>query len=109
MALMQAVLDSARKPLNDAAKTRWPDADLLEYANEAVKILWRERPDLFFGSLSALPTDKTVSEAFPIGEEYLSAVRDYVVARAETRDDEEALQARAALFFQLFQGALKNG
>lgn len=109
MALMQAVLDSARKPLNDAAKTRWPDADLLEYANEAVKILWRERPDLFFGSFSALPTDKTVSEAFPIGEEYLSAVRDYVVARAETRDDEEALQARAALFFQLFQGALKNG
>ena len=105
---MQNVVDKALKPLNDASKTRWTDDDLLAYANDAVRVLRRERPDLFFGQYTSLPGDKTLAQDLPVDDEYMTVVADYVTARAETIDDEEALAARAALFFQLFQGA-KNG
>jgi len=106
---IQQVVDRARGPLNDAAGTRYSDTDLLRYVNDCVMQLRRRRPDLFFGRYSALPGDKVISDALPIADEYMPAVVDYVIARAETRDDEQALQARAALFFQLFEGEVRGG
>jgi hypothetical protein len=104
---MQRVIDDARVPLNDPAPgVRYPDADLLKIANAAVLILRRRRPDLFFGRFTALPGEMTAGQNLPLDDEYFPAVVDYVVARAETRDDEEALKTRAAMFFQLFEGAL---
>jgi hypothetical protein len=100
---MQAVLDRARVPLNDADKVRYPDADGLVYANDAVKVLKRERPDLFFGQFEALPGDKTLGQDLPVADEYVVAVTDYVTARWEFRDDEAAVQAKASAFFGLFK------
>lgn len=99
---MQQVLDRARTPLNDASKRRYPDAALLEYANDAVRILRLRRPDLFFGQFSALPSDKALGENLPLDDDFVPAVCDYVRARAEMRDDEAALQSKAAAFFTLF-------
>lgn len=103
---MQRVIDDARVPLNDPSATRYPDTDLLKIANAAVLILRRRRPDLFFGRFTSLPGELTTGQNLPVDDEYFPAVVDYVVARAETRDDEEALKTRAAMFFQLFEGAL---
>lgn len=102
---MQQVVDRARIPLNDADKVRYSDADLLGYANDAVKVLRRDRPDLFFGQFEALPGDKVLGDNLPVDDEYFPAVCDYVTARAETKDDEAALQTRATLFFNLFGAA----
>lgn len=102
---MQNVVDRARVPLNDDDKDRYSDDELLAYANDAVKVLRRERPDMFFGQFSALPGDKTLVQNLPLDDEYFPAVCDYVTARAESKDDEAALQTRAAAFFSLFSSA----
>ena len=102
---LQQVLDRARKPLNDASKVRYPDADLLEYANDAIKELRRRRPDLFFGQYATLPADKLVGENLPVDDEFMPAVCDYVRARAEMKDDEASMQQKAATFYGLFKDA----
>lgn len=103
---MQVVLDRARVPLNDTDKVRYLDVDGLVYANDAVNVLKRERPDLFFGQFEALPGDKALGENLPVSDEYVSAVVDYVSARWEFRDDEAAVQQKAVTFFGLFKAGL---
>lgn len=100
----QAVVDRARIPLNDTAKERWSDGDLLAYANDSIKILRKVRPDLFFGQFLALPGDKVLGDTLPVDDEHFPSVCDYVTARAETRNDEFALKTRAELFFRLANG-----
>jgi hypothetical protein len=102
----QQVCDRARIPLNDADKTRYPDADLLSYANDAILILRRARPDLFFGGWTIPASEYGLGDAIPIEETYFPAVCDYVTGRAEFRDDEDAMQQRAGAFLQLFGGSL---
>jgi hypothetical protein len=98
----QNALDRARIPLNDADKVRYPDVQLLSYANDAILILRQKRPDLFFGSWTMAPTEYILSDNLPVDDRYFPAVADYVTARAETRDDEDAMQARSAAFMSLF-------
>lgn len=102
----QQVCDRARIPLNDADKTRYPDVDLLSYANDAVLLLRQKRPDLFFGSWTVPAGEYVVSDPIPVSDLYFPAICDYVTGRAEFRDDEDAMQARAAAFLQLFGGNL---
>lgn len=106
MALMQDIVDRGRKPLNDAAKTRFSDAnDLLRFAQDFIQIARRERPDLFFGSFGALPGDIVLGGNFPLGPEFESAAADYVTGRAEAIDSEAELEQRAMAFLQ---GAAKG-
>lgn len=103
MELMQAVLDRARIPLNDAGKTRYPDQELLQYAVAGVERLFSLRPDLRFGKYgTALPTMAPGSN-FPAPDRFLQVVADYVVFRAETKDDEHVVSGRAAAFMQAFE------
>ena len=99
---MQQLVDSARKPLNDASKVRWPDATLLAYANDAVRRLRSKRPDLFFGQFGALPADKALGENFPLGDALIEPVCDYVRARAQTHDTESAEETKVSTFAALF-------
>lgn len=109
---MQEIIDKARKPLNDKNKDRFSDNDatlfndLLGYANDGILLLRNKRPDLFIGSFSALPEKLAIGATFPLPAEYVPAVVDYVVARAETHDDEHVISERAALFFQLANGQI---
>jgi len=109
---MQEVVDKARKPLNDTDKDRFSDNDtaafndLLGYANDGILLLRNKRPDLFIGLFSALPEKLAIDAAFPLPAEYVPAVVDYVVARAESHDDEHVISERAALFFQLANGQI---
>lgn len=104
---MQQIVDRARIPVNDSDKSRYTDADLLAYANDAISILKLRRPDLFFGSFLALPGVKVLGDAFPLDDTIFPAVCDYVTARAETRNDESILEQRAAMFFGLFKGQIE--
>lgn len=98
----QNAIDRARIPLNDDDKDRYTDVQLLSYANDAILILRQKRPDLFFGAWTPSPTEYILSDNLPVDDRYFPAVADYVTARAETRDDEDAMQARAASFMTLF-------
>lgn len=106
---MQDVVARARIPINDAkdsngsdAACRFLDATLLAFANDGVLLLRQKRPDLFFGQFEALPAAGLLTDFVPIADEYFTALCDYVVARAETPDDEFVDEARALAFFKLF-------
>ncbi|MEO6147525.1 MAG: DUF6682 family protein, partial [Sulfuriferula sp.] len=84
MSTMQDILDRARQPLNDVDKVRYPDLDLLKYANTGLRMLRLKRPDLFFGQYATQFVDKVLTDTLPIDDEYGPALSDYVTAHAET-------------------------
>jgi uncharacterized protein DUF6682 len=99
----QSVVDLARIPLNDADKTRYPDADLLSYANQGMLTIIKRRPDLFIGMFASLPDgEKALTDSFPLDAGYVQTIADYTTARAEMADDEHVDSGRAALYVQLF-------
>ena len=105
MATMQDVMDLARLDLNDLATgtivPRYPQTDLLKYANDGIARAVRLRPDLRYGnygtgtSTSADYTDLTTASTFPLDLLYRPAIASYIVARAEEGDDAFANQAKA--------------
>lgn len=106
MATMQQIIDAARRPLNDADKTTWSDAELLAYALDGMRRLRGERPDLFFGLAGGLIDTLAGGSTFPLDEFVQPALTDYITARAQFKDDEYAVQGAAAPFFALFKEAL---
>lgn len=106
---VQQTIDRARVPLNDAAKTI-PDSTLLLYCHDALNMILRLRPDLFFGQYAALPvmSSLVVGSNLPIADEYMAAVADYITARAETPNDVDAVMARATMFFALFKEGVSS-
>jgi hypothetical protein len=106
---MQDVVAQARIPINDAkdatgsdAACRFLDATLLGFANHGVLLLRQKRADLFFGQFEGLPAPGGLGDFVPVADEYFPALVDYVVARAETPDDESVDEGRALAFFKLF-------
>jgi len=102
MATVQSMLDRARVSLNDDAKTRWSDAELLSHYNDGINILKGERPDMFFGLFLSLPSDQGVGDTFPLEDTVRPAIQDYILARAMFKDSEEAVQGAATSFYSLF-------
>ena len=101
---MQAVLDRARIPLNDTGKDRYFDADMIVYANDAILRLRKGRPDLFIGLFLNYPSSSlAVGATFPLADEYVPAVADYVTARSQFVDSELTRNGMAAAFFALFE------
>ena len=105
---MQNVLDAARIPLNDSAKVRYPDAELLGYANDAILRIRNLRPDLFVGGWLALPINNLATDMFPIRDEFKPIVQDYVTGRAEAKEDEFTDDNRSGQFLVEFEKALMN-
>jgi hypothetical protein len=106
----QVLIDRARVPLNDSAKTRYPDAELLKYAVDAYLLLRRYRSDLFLADYT-LPdwSAFTVDTTFPKApDEYLPIIADYVTARAEFKDDEHVVAERAQAFYGLFTSGVRT-
>ena len=105
MAVIQDIMDLARLDLNDLATgtivPRYPQSDLLKYANDGIAKAVRLRPDLNYGNYgtgtgtSQDYTDLTTASTFPLDLLYRPAVAAYIVARAEEGDDEFANQAKA--------------
>lgn len=102
MATIQDVVNLARTTLNDPDKDSYTDEDLRQFAEEGLLILQSRRPDLFYGSLTSLPSSYQLTDTFPLSAKHIPAVVQYIVARGMTKDDEHVLRERAMLFFQLF-------
>jgi hypothetical protein len=111
MATFQNVMDDARIILNDQVSElnpipRYTEAQLLSYARSALIEARRVRPDLFLSNLTTSFASYTVSTTIPISDDYLLPMVDYVVHRAELRDDEFAVDGRSATLYQKFKSGL---
>jgi hypothetical protein len=100
VASVQDLLNRARIPLNDDAKGRWPDPELLAYLNEGLALVRKSRPDLFLGKL----LDEIIVEigdADPIVPyTHHQSLVDYVTARAQMKDGDQS-GTKAAELLQL--------
>lgn len=110
MSTLQDVMDLARIPLNDAkdaggsdATCRTSDATLLKFVLHGLLHAFRTRSELFVGSYTNPPLLAwTAGQTFPLGDEYIEPLSDYVTARVESIDDEFVSNSRAAAFYNLF-------
>lgn len=106
MATIQTVIDEARVILQDSSKARYTDAELLTVANYALYSAKRVRPDLFFSSIGQDQTAVILSDTFPLPTQFQPVVSNYIVSRAELRDDEYSVDGRAAALDAAFRAAL---
>ena len=105
---VQQICDRARVPLNDSAKARYTDAQMLTYVVDSYLLLRRYRPDLFIGSWTMTDWSTiALGTTFPVAEDTLLPIlADYVVARCEFHDDEHVVAERAQAFYALFSAGL---
>lgn len=106
MATFQNIVDRARIDLQDAAKTRYTDAEMLQYAIDGVLEARRLRPDLFFGGYGTTTTSYVLADTFPLPPQYEMLFLHYIVFRSETRDDEYAVDGRAVAMLARFEKEL---
>jgi len=99
---MQSILDLARLDLNDSAKTRNLDANMIQFANDGIAKAVVMRPDLNWGNYTTAYADLTTASAFPLPLEYRPGIANYVVMRCETADDPFAVEQRAIQGLKLF-------
>ncbi|CAB4143954.1 hypothetical protein UFOVP470_6 [uncultured Caudovirales phage] len=109
--LVSDVLAQARELLQDKVSPyRYSDDSLFYAINEAIFEARRLRPDLFVGRLRiSIERVGAGTDAFPLDDMYFSSTVNYVVGRAEMRDDEFANDKRAALLHSAFYTALVKG
>ena len=111
MALMSDVIYLARLDLSDmttnsatqqAITPRYPDSDLLKFANDGIAKAYVIRPDLRFGSYGTAFADLATTSSFPLPTEYRSAIAAYIVARNQSGDDAFVIEQRAEMEMQLY-------
>ena len=105
---MQTICDRARTPLNDSAKTRYPDAELLGYANAGIALAYEMRPDLRFGAYSTTFSALALGGTFPLSFRHEQTIADYAVFRAQTKDGEVEAPKLGKDFLTLFITALTD-
>ena len=98
-------LTSARVAMNDAAKRRFSDATGLGFLVDALNTVKNARPDLFVGSWGPIETMALV-DPLPLSSQFFRPVVDFLIARAESIDEEASNQARAQLMAALGGGFL---
>lgn len=108
MATFQNIIDNARVDLQDVAGTRYTDAQLIGYANDGIQEMYRYRPDFRLGSYTAAVTTYVAADTLPIPDQYRMLLTNYLVFRAEVRDDEYSVDGRAAAFLVRFEKELKK-
>lgn len=89
MATFADILSQARVFLQDTGSVRYSDSELMVCANDAMKAIRRVRPDAFLGQFKTAIQDYATTDTFPIGLEFVQAVRDFVVAYAQMRETED--------------------
>lgn len=107
MATLAEPIALARVPLNDEdavdANRRYPDATLLKYLIHGLLYLFRQRSDLYIGQMLAPPTlAMTTASTFPLPDDWIQILADWLVFRAEMGDDENVNGGRAQAFSQFF-------
>lgn len=106
MTTFSQLISSARVVLNDAAGTRYTDPQLIEYANDGLKEIYRIRPDFRFGTYTTAVSTYTSSDSVPISDTYSMFLKDYIVFRAGLREDEQSSDIRSTAFYARFKNGL---
>ena len=106
MATNQQLCDAARLTVNDPQKVRFPDAEMLGYLNDGMRIIAMRRPDLFFGTWVTETFTYALVDPYPLSERYVPLMQDYLIFRCEAKDDEFSDSGRALKFMQSFYTAL---
>lgn len=109
MSTVQDAIDLARVDLNDADKARWSDLELLGHFNAALRLTYQIRPDLRFGNYGSGGSDLLLKSTFPISDDYLRALADFVVARANASETDDSELNRATTFMTSFRAMLGVG
>lgn len=102
----QQIADRIREQINDDAKRRVPDAELLNYINDCAKVIINKRPELRIGGFGAALADIALAGNFPFPDQYLPAVIDYCVAMAERPDDEAAEGSLSGAAMGMFERSI---
>jgi hypothetical protein len=100
---MQQVCDAARATLNDKNKVRYPDATLLEAANEALALVRQKRPDYFIGSLDSSIGLLALGDNVPGDDEVFPHLVSYVIGKASASDAEHVVSGRVQAFLTKFE------
>lgn len=106
MTTLQNIVDEARIPLNDDDKVTWSDDDLFKNLRHGLRMLKSRRADLYFGLASNVLDSLVIGSTYPLEDQTIPALTDYVTARAQFKDDEAAVKGAASAFYKLFQEAL---
>ena len=101
------VLADASRTLNDEALVRYKQPELIGFVVDALQGLRNVRPDIFVGKLNTAIGTLALASPLPVEEMFYRPIVDYVIGRAETKDDEHVVSARAQLMMNLAGGFLK--
>lgn len=101
----RALLQDQREPF------RYPTAELVSYVTAAVAEAHRIRPDIYLGRAMSPPiyTETALSARVAVPDMYFPQVVNYVVGRAELRDDKFATDGRAMTLITAFGVSLTGG
>jgi hypothetical protein len=101
----------ARQILQDTVVPyRYSDESLVGIVNEAMYEARRVRPDLFLGKLrTSLTPVASISDQLPLSEQFFGPLVNFVVGRAEMRDDEFTNDKRATTLYGGFYAAMTKG
>lgn len=107
MALLSDVIAIARVPINDRdpvdANRRFSDEELLPILINGLLYLLRQRSDLFIGQFATPPSfAMTLGSTFPLPDDWIQILADWIVFRAEMTDDENVSGGRAQAFSVFF-------
>ena len=108
MATFQEIIDSARVALQDVDKVRYSDDELLEYAIDGVLEARKLRPDFFLGGYATIPSSYSLTSTVPLPSLYVAYLKDFLVFKSEVRDDEYAVDGRAAAMLARFRSGLMS-
>jgi hypothetical protein len=107
MPTIQECIDIARIDLNDDDKERYRDAEhMLRHAREGVAVMLNMRPDLFFGNYDLDPYALALSDPIPFEVQYAPALQEYLVMRAQRKDDDYVNSGAVTLSAQFFERRL---
>ena len=104
MITVQDCLNAARLDLGDATTNvvtgsaitpRYPDADLLKFANDGIAKALVLRPDLNYGNYGTAYVDLVATSSFPLPAEYRAGITAYIVFRNQSGDDPFVLSQKA--------------
>lgn len=96
MYLFSNLIHDSQVILQDEQGIRYATNDLMRYANDGVQIAFRLRPDFKLGNYTVGSVTYVATDEVPLPEAYQMLISDYVVYRAELRDDEYSQDGRAA-------------
>jgi hypothetical protein len=107
------LVEHARGILQDATGApRYSDDDLCRYATEALVEMRRMRPDIFlvYGLETPIAplTTANFADSLPVADAFFTALVNFVVGRAELREDEYTNDGRAAGLLGGFTNSLTS-